>query len=207
MSPKMPKPAFPVYNYVDHPYRRRPAEYAEGLGWIQGGAKRRNVKLYKHFIWPKDGRNGSTWGRFKDILRNEGPDIHVSFSADKRDYMSNRPTRERWARHTNLDDRSHDGALKFELPWIGRKGTTKCYDFRTRKFVAPYKGMWTNALWPEEPNHDYTYPYAIRDVRGIWSQYASGPFAEFAEHDPNFPAIPGWNPFWDDFLAEPDMLR
>jgi hypothetical protein len=189
------KPTFPMFMPIDHPLRRQPAEFIQGQGWKQGPHRRRKVKPFKHFIWPKDGRNGSTWGRMKDILQSKGPDIHVAFSADKRDYMSNRPSRARWSRHSNLDDRDRDSALKYELPWVGRRGTDKCYDFRTRTFVSPYKNMWTDALWSEEPNNDYAYPYATRDYRGEWSQYCMDPFFTSPEGmDPNFPPV--WLGFW-----------
>lgn len=165
-----PQPAFPVFTYVDHPLRHRPAEYWEGHGWRQGGKRLRNVKPYKHFIWPKDGKNGTKWGRMKDILQGKGPDIHVAFSANRMDYMWNRPSRDRWARHSNLDDRSPDLSLRYELPWVGRRGTTKCYDYRTRKWVRPNLEMWTDARWPEKSD-EYTYPYAMRNVFGEWMQY------------------------------------
>ncbi|KAF2788480.1 hypothetical protein K505DRAFT_201995, partial [Melanomma pulvis-pyrius CBS 109.77] len=165
-----PQPAFPFFTYVNYPLRHRPAEYVEGEGWYQGGHRLRRVKPYKHLIWPRDGKRGSTWGRMKDIIQGKGPDIHVALSADKTDYMWNRPRRARWSRHTNLDDRGPDAALKYEFPWARREDTMKCYDFRTRKYCRPNRYMWTDAVWPDEPNDEFVYPYAMRDIRGEWIQ-------------------------------------
>ncbi|KAF2473205.1 uncharacterized protein BDR25DRAFT_218203 [Lindgomyces ingoldianus] len=171
----------PYYERTCHPWRRRPAEYLTGVGWIQGGHKRRKLKPYYHFVWPRDGKNGSTWGRWKDILKGQGPDIHVTISADKKDYMFNRQTKERWAGHTNLDDRGPDGALKYEPPWTrsARPGNNcRAYDFRTRKYCRPYDHMWTDALWQDEPNGHFPYPHALRNVYGEWIQHKQNAFEE-----------------------------
>ena len=165
----------PLFEPVNFPWRRQVPEYSEGIGWWQDGHRRHNVKTHKHFIWPKDGKNGNTWGRWKDILHGTGPDIHIAISADKMDYMWNRQTRSRWSRHTNLDNRGPDTTLKYEFPWASRRGSSKCYDFRTRRYRRPHHGMWTDALWPEEPNNNVVYPYALRDIMGEWWQSAGGP--------------------------------
>ena len=166
-----------VFGGTDHPWRRRPAEHCPGVGWIQGGRRLRGVKPKYHFVWPKDGKNGSTWGRWKDILHGQGPDIHVTISADKMDYMYNRQRRPRWSEHTNLDDRLPDGSIKHQPFWIGNKrhgGIS--YDFFTRRYRPTDGDTWADALWQEEPNDQFTYPYAFKDIQGQW--YQRGQFGE-----------------------------
>ena len=100
------------------PWQRRLAEHVPGHGWYQGGERLRRVKPHYTFIWPKDGKRGSKMGRWKDIFANEGPDIHVAISADKRDTLYNRQRRAQWSRWTELDDREPDGALENRPPWV-----------------------------------------------------------------------------------------
>ncbi|KAF2262606.1 hypothetical protein CC78DRAFT_312588 [Lojkania enalia] len=168
-------PTTGVFVPVDHPWRHRPAEYGgPRVGWVHGGHHRRVKTKYKHFIWPKD-KPGGKRNRFMDILKGEGPDIHVTISADKNDYMFNRQRKARWSRHTNLDDRGPDAALKYQPPWIeGRRGTDMRYDFKTRRYRRPYRTMWTDALWGDEPTKDFQYPYAWRDIEGQWYQWHKG---------------------------------
>ncbi|KAF1842483.1 uncharacterized protein K460DRAFT_346373 [Cucurbitaria berberidis CBS 394.84] len=180
--PILPNP--PGFQRIDIPWSHRPAEYVRepGVprGWYQDGRKLHHVKASKAFIWPKDGKNGSTWGRMKDILKNRGPDIHVAFAANKADCVSNRPPRAQWSRHTNLDDRD----LRFGFnsqkfaPWTNSRGLGgrmpgMSYDFRTRKYGPPYSRMWTDAVWQQEPykNRKWnTYPEAVRMWDGSWLQ-------------------------------------
>ncbi|KAF2241600.1 hypothetical protein BU26DRAFT_174215 [Trematosphaeria pertusa] len=168
----------PIYLDTPHPWRQRPAEYVYGgafqhNGWFQNGLPRTVKKPKYHFIWPKDGRNGSKWGRMKDILRGTGPDIHVTISADKRDYMHNRQRRARWAKHTALDDRGPDGALKYRLPWVesgllGGRDSRKKYDHWTRQYRKPHWWMCTDAIY--QGSNDGVFPDAVRDMRGNWYQ-------------------------------------
>ena len=88
----------PMFHMAHVPHNSRIKEYSrDHLTWIQDGKKFRNVKSSKAFIWPKDGRNGSKWGRMKDILQDKGPDIHIAISADKMDYMKNRQQKSGWS--------------------------------------------------------------------------------------------------------------
>jgi hypothetical protein len=117
------------------------------------------VKLHYAFVWPKDGKRGRKMGRWKDIFANEGPDIHVAISADKRDALYNRQRRARQSLWTELDDREPDGALTYRPLWVRFfRGQEKKYDFRTRKYRRPEWDTWTNARWQEEPNEDFYYP-------------------------------------------------
>jgi hypothetical protein len=176
----MPKDTFaPQYIPTQHPWRRRPAEYAHRNGWYQGGERRRGVKPHYHFIWPKDGKNGSKWGRWKDVMTGKGPDIHLTISADKKDYMNNRQRRSRWSNHMNLDDRGPDGALKCQLPWARRNHLDSAYDFHHRKYMRPHEHMWSDALWQDEPNDDFQFPYAWRNIAGEWWQHEPDAFANW----------------------------
>ncbi|KAF2678382.1 hypothetical protein K458DRAFT_246729, partial [Lentithecium fluviatile CBS 122367] len=141
--------------------------------WVKDGRQvhvPRHKKHY-HFIWPKDGKNGSKWGRFKDIMSGQGPDIHVTAGASKHDYMSHRPRKPRWGLHDDLDDRGPDCAIPSPFPWVNniREYSANCYDFRTRKFRRPHHGMWTDAHWPKEPR-SHTLPKAVRNNWGEWWQ-------------------------------------
>lgn len=160
------------------PHRSNPKEYSrDHRAWIQDGKKYRGIKSQKAFIWPKDGRNGSKWGRMKDILADRGPDIHITMSADKMDYMKNRQSRSRWAGWTCLDDRDKDLAIssKKYAPWthnfaLGGRRSDFSYDFRTRRYGKHNNFTWTDAKWQPEPNGEYVYPEAIRSFTGDWYQ-------------------------------------
>jgi len=161
-------------------YRHRPAEWCPlQRGWFQDGRKLRNVKATKAFVWPKDGRMDTPWGRFKDILKGQGPDMYLTFNADKHDYMVNRPTRGQWSGWRNPEDDvlqplplatekwAQAGLLDGRSPFAG-----KAYDFRTRKYGRPNRYTWTDAIWqPDQRNNKYNrFPEAVRDVYGQWWQ-------------------------------------
>lgn len=174
----------PHFNLVEEGWRHRPAEYVRepGLphGWYQDGRVLWGKKTAKAFVWPKDGKNGSGWGRLKDVLRSDGPDIYVAFGANKQDCVSNRPTRAQWSKHENLDDRGlgFGFSSKKYAPWthnggLGGRPPGKQYDFRRRKYTAPHDLMWTDAIWQPEPYKNRArnrYPEAQRGMDGLWSQ-------------------------------------
>ncbi|KAF2280306.1 uncharacterized protein EI97DRAFT_118323 [Westerdykella ornata] len=173
----MKKPDFPNYTWTEFPNRERPAEYFRGnsqipSGWFQNGNRVRVKKKYYHFIWPRDGRNGSKWGRFKDIMTGQGPDIHVTVSAHPNDKMHNRQRREVWANHTNLDDRFQDymgGTLK--VPWAKRDEDER-YDFLTRKYRKADPWMMTDAIWKDDwPTKKAPFPFAFRTINGEWLEH------------------------------------
>jgi hypothetical protein len=182
-----PPPFPPFIIDVESPHRRNPAHYHRGepsvsRGWYQDGRHLRHVKASKAFIWPKDRKDGSKWGRMKDVLRGDGPDIFVAFGATKQDCVHNRPSRAQWSKHVNLDDtglaRGFDSD-KF-APWIGKgylggREHGKSYDFRTRKYIRPDRYMWTDAIWQQEPykNRKWNvWPEAFRTRSGTWWQDA-----------------------------------
>lgn len=166
------------YQAVAMPHRSNIKEYSrDHRAWIQDGKKYRGIKSHKAFIWPKDGKNGSNWGRMKDILSNQGPDIHITMSADKMDYMQNRQRRSRWADWTLLDDRDEDLSMSSRryAPWthtaaLGGRDRRLRYDFHTRKYGRPNPDIWTDVKWQPEPNRDRIHPEAYRNLTGDWYQ-------------------------------------
>ena len=168
---------------VHHPWRSKPAEYypsghdeygqfLPGM-WLKNGLPH-HVGVHKkhyHFIWPKDGKNGSKWGRFKDIMSGKGPDIHVTVGAKKMDYMHHRPRKPRWGLHDDLDGRGPDCHIRSPFPWVNkdRELGDKCYDFYTREFRRPYHGMWTD-VHRHSKGGFHPWPKAVRDNFGDWWQ-------------------------------------
>lgn len=99
------------------------------------------------FVWPRDGKRNTSFGRVKDIFGAKGPDIFV---------MKNgaRPLKTSWTnrRFTALDD--PDAWLRDDtrkaMPWASRSRDNpdkKAYDFRTRKYGKTDRFTWTDALW------------------------------------------------------------
>ncbi|KAL1607094.1 hypothetical protein SLS59_002798 [Nothophoma quercina] len=168
----------PIFHQAVMPHNSRIKEYSrDHRAWIQDGKKFRNIKSSKAFIWPKDGKNGSKWGRMKDILQDKGPDIHIAISADRMDYMQNRQHKSRWSDWTCLDDRDRDVSMSSTkyAPWthngaLGGRVPGLSYDFRTRKYGKPNKYTWTDIKWQAEPNAKHVYPEAFRSFCGDWYQ-------------------------------------
>ena len=217
--------------HAESPHKRRPAQYLRGdpdakRGRYQDGRRLRHVKASKAFIWPKDGKNDSTWGRMKDVLHNKGPDIFVAFGARPTDCVSNRPSRAQWSKHVNLDDTGVArgfNAGKF-APWVekgylGGREEGESYDFRTRKHSTPNLAMWTDAIWPQEKskiNKRDMWPEAFRTMSGNWwqdtwrlpqwqggpgnTEFGRGDFAFNLPHGPQFMPPP---PFWGGDFPQP----
>ncbi|KAJ4334720.1 hypothetical protein N0V87_006629 [Didymella glomerata] len=171
-------PVAPVFHPTTMPYNTNIKEYSrDHRAWVQDGNKFRGIKSHKAFIWPKDGRNGSKWGRMKDILQDKGPDIHIAMSADKMDYMKNRQHKSRWADWTCLDNRDRDvsmSSVKY-APWthngaLGGRAPGLSYDFRTRKYGQANPKTWTDIKWQPEPNGKHMFPEALRSFYGDWYQ-------------------------------------
>ncbi|KAL6705732.1 hypothetical protein ACN47E_006369 [Coniothyrium glycines] len=182
-SPPQHLPSVPILNTIDFPHRSAPAQYIRepGIerGWYQDGRRLRQVQASKAFIWPKDGRNGSTWGRMKDVLSGKGPDVFIAFGATKGDCVANRPSRAQWSGHTNLDDRAlakgfnHQKSAQWTVKGPGGRAPGLCYDFRTRKHGPRNPYMWTDAIWQQEPYTNKAwnmFPHAIRNESGQWFQ-------------------------------------
>lgn len=95
------------------------------------------------FVWPRDGKRNTTFGRLKDVLGDKGPDIFV---------MKNgaRPLKTSWTnrRFTTPDD--PDAWLRDDtrrpMVWAKRE-SDEAYDFRTRRYGDTNRFTWTDALW------------------------------------------------------------
>jgi hypothetical protein len=168
------------FRQVPGPARHRAAQWCPTQrGWFQDGRELRNVKASKAFVWPKDGRNCTAWGRFKDVIQNKGPDIFLTINANKHDYMQNRPSKDRWIGLSNFTwphDATHLSSRK-HTPWthkggVGGRLSGLEYDFRTQRYGVPNCASWTDAVWQSEPrkNKNNRYPGAYRDVNGDWFQ-------------------------------------
>ena len=179
--------SFPAYAYVGRNNRGRlnPAEVLDSPGagkpaWWQFGARRTltEPRPFYHLVWPKDKKRGRM-GRLKDIIQGKGPDIHLTMSANKHDYMTNRPLHGRWSGWETLDQRMRPGPSmwqgQYKLPapcWVkntsafGRK-PAMLYNFATRKFEKFHPSMWTDAIWQGPHKHD-GWPDQHRDVFGHW---------------------------------------
>jgi hypothetical protein len=174
---------FPLlFEQTFRPYRHRTAVWCPTTrDWVQDGRILRDVKASKAFVWPKDEKNGTKWGRLKDILSNKGPDMYLTTNADKRDYMKNRPSRGTWSGHSNLEARRFDDSYPMSsekyAPWtrngaLGGRLSGTAYDFRTRKYEIPHRFTWTDARWQPDSMKDKhnPYPEAIRNIYGEWFQ-------------------------------------
>lgn len=202
-------PAPTVFHRATMPYNAKIKEYSrDRRAWIQDGKKSPGIKSHKAFVWPRDGRNGSKWGRMKDILQDKGPDIHIAISADRMDYMKNRQHKSCWAEWTCLDNRDRDvsmSSVKY-APWthnraLGGRAPGLSYDFRTRKYGKANPQTWTDVRWQPEPNNIHVFPEALRSFYGDWYQDDNSiplikscpPFASvqhFASPGPNGAHIP-----------------
>ncbi|QDS75329.1 hypothetical protein FKW77_001899 [Venturia effusa] len=124
------------------------------------------------FVWPRDGKRNTTFGRIKDVFGDKGPDIFV---------MKNgaRPLKTSWTnrRFTALDD--PDAWLRDDtrrpMPWA-KRGADEAYDFRTRKYGDTNRYTWTDALWMQptgrknEHQSKQNYPLAYKCSHGRWYQ-------------------------------------
>jgi hypothetical protein len=153
----------------------RRIHHIKGVGWVQGPHQLRRFKPHYAWVWPKDGKNGSRLGRLKDIITQRGPDMFVVASGRKGDALSDRPTRSRWSRWTNLsyEETRPDEALG-EPFWVKSQRQNhpeRLYDYRTRKYKLPKWNSWTDARYRRSPNARDRLPYALRDVDGQWIQW------------------------------------
>ncbi|KAH8732251.1 hypothetical protein GQ44DRAFT_573467, partial [Phaeosphaeriaceae sp. PMI808] len=145
--------------------------------WIQADQLLRPLKSKYAFVWPKDSKQtsrSSTWSRFKDILKNEGPDIYITKNAHKLDYMENRPRAGKWGEWSHPAE--DDGPYSFDpakcAPWVqkgilGGRMPGLSYDFRTRRYGLRNKHTWSNVVWQPE-SWKYKNPDQVRDISGGW---------------------------------------
>lgn len=166
--------------------RLKPAELLQVPGrtkpiWVQDGVnKRLKEKPHYHLVWPRD-RKTTMFGRLKDIIQGKGPDIHLSYSALKEDYSTNRPLHGRWSGWEYLDPRLQPGPnmwpgqYKFGgPPWVNNtkllgRDPAMLYNFGTRKYERYHSNMCSGAVW-QGPYMKFNLPDQYRTVRGSWKQ-------------------------------------
>ncbi|KAE9969108.1 hypothetical protein EG328_007062 [Venturia inaequalis] len=124
------------------------------------------------FVWPRDGKRNTTFGRLKDVLGDKGPDIFVTKNGA-------RPLKTSWTnrRFTTPDD--PDAWLRDDtrkpMFWA-KRGADESYDFRTRKYGETDRFTWTDALWMQptgrkgEHQSKQNYPLAYKCSHGRWYQ-------------------------------------
>ena len=127
-----------------------------------GGIRRRRRKPDYCFVWPKDGKNGNRWGRFKDLMTNSGPDIYVSPTSGRIC-----PTRAEWSQWNERRPGVWLHNPHLDLPWARRRPEER-FDFRRRKYCIPDPSSWRDVRWPGEPNSRHMYPLCFQGTDALW---------------------------------------
>lgn len=163
------------YETVNGPWEPSRVEHKNGGGWVQAG---RSVKVKPRYawFWPKDGKRHGWWGRWKDVLTGQGPDIHIAIHGDSRNRQKDWPSKAQWSRwHDQANPDEDNGGSIPAIPWAKRDADEK-YDFRKRKYGQPDKNTWTDVKWQNPPNSHFTRPRAFRDKDGqYWEQHRQWP--------------------------------
>jgi hypothetical protein len=172
------------------PRRRFPAEhpfiqYFPGYGWHQGDRKLRHFKPKYYWTRPHDGKRPGAWGRLKDGLTGEGPDVFVTINGDKRTLMRDRPQKWQWSRWGRSpgeidDQRRYDrDAIEaefmdpFEPTWTDKSSRAGAYyNFKNRRYETlqpSWSGsmfgygasnrVWRDAQWRPGAKRSDTNPY------------------------------------------------
>jgi hypothetical protein len=112
------------------------------------------------WVWPRDGRESSSFGRLKDILRGKGPDIFVA-------KHNAQPIRPSWTNRPALNPFLPSDTTQ-PMPWARRKPHQQ-YDFRTRKYWRGDQYTWWDARWNHNKvDRERNYPRAYRCRHGDW---------------------------------------
>lgn len=116
--------------------------------------KPQNVKPTMYWVRPRDGRRPGAWGRVKDALTGQGPDVFVVINGDSRPRRRDCPSVGewsgwRWDRLTGNEafetpGSPHDRKVHVEVPWARRTRSEK-YNFWTRRFESQAERMRTGS--------------------------------------------------------------
>ena len=158
------------YNNFNGPRRSFPREHAfiefdpKNKGWYQAGTRMPSSSRPKHY-WtrPCDGKRTGAWGRFKDALTGEGPDVFVTTSGDRRTLMRDRPQKWQWSGWPmerarmfdwlcDPDYRVQDEMLARNVTWTNTSSRLGAqYNFKTRRYESPRMFWQTGGAGPNNP--------------------------------------------------------
>lgn len=159
-----------------------------GDGWWRGNQKLRHHKPQYYWTRPNDGKRTGSWGRLKDALTGEGPDVFITITGDKRTLMRDRPRKEQWTlwpeelgrtwerRNLDMDAIPAEFMDSFNANWTNnssRQGAR--YNFRTRKYEPPNWSwtatpdrVWRDAQWRVEARRRDNNPLSHQMANGEW---------------------------------------
>lgn len=123
-------------------------------------------------IWPKDGKHNSKFGRLRDILSNEGPDIFVATHRGP-GLGWDAPRKSQWSMWSELDTPGHDPWVWNSTisndriyPWAKRPASRR-YDFWSRKYKDWNRGLWSDAQWQPGAKRRDQVPLRLRTSDGM----------------------------------------
>jgi len=133
-------------------------------GWYQSGTRMPSSFRPKYY-WtrPCDGKRTGAWGRFKDAITGEGPDVFVTTSGDRRTLMRDRPQKWQWsgwpidrARYWDWlcdpDHRLQDNMEARNASWTHTSSRIGAqYNFKTRRYEPPRMFWQTGGTGPNNP--------------------------------------------------------
>ncbi|KAL8692456.1 MAG: hypothetical protein Q9218_002524 [Villophora microphyllina] len=98
-----------------------------------------NRECKRQMVWPrdKDQEGAHSWRRWKDVFAKKGPNIWVQKQGD------DGPHRPTWTNWTEYDNRGYRYKPEIGPPLDGPKK----YDFKSRKYVIPHDGVWSDVKW------------------------------------------------------------
>jgi hypothetical protein len=157
-------------------------------GWYQGGTRMPSKFRPRHY-WtrPCDGKRTGTWGRFKDAITGEGPDVFVTTSGDRRTLMRDRPQKWQWsgwpidrARNLDPDFRQQDAMPAWNASWTNTSSRMGAqYNFKTRRYETPRmfwqngvggpnNPVWRDAQWKPNAKRSAQIPYNCQTPDQQW---------------------------------------
>lgn len=163
-------------------------QYHPGDGWWKGDRKLRHFKPKYYWTRPNDGKRTGSWGRLKDALTGQGPDVFVTMTGDKRTLMRDRPRKDQWTRwpedparwweRSNLDPDAIPAEFmdSYNASWTNNswRGITR-YNFRTRKYEPTHlsrgsnpRNIWRDAQWRTGAKTSDRNPLSHQTADGIW---------------------------------------
>ncbi|KAM0720790.1 hypothetical protein Q7P37_003075 [Cladosporium fusiforme] len=182
-------------------------EYVPQYGWWQGNKKLRHFKPKYYWTRPNDGKRTGSWGRLKDALTSQGPDVFVTITGDKRTLMRDRPRKDQWTmwpetidkflerQYLDMDAIPAEFMGSLEASWT--KSSSRAggrYNFRTRRYEPPQMGWnnnprrtWRDAQWRPGAKTSATNPLNHQTADGVWWSRIPWSAGDFGGGRPKFP--------------------